>query len=177
MLYKIRDSEKFALYYESENPFKPDCCNFAILNHKDGSLMYYTDYYKAMKYYEKITIEKENNNMIDLTKNPKEIKIDDIMEMILNFAKENVDKEEIVLRYFEEAKTDSEKRETIVEYLEMLPTIYSDMKTEWEREELNNTNFDTIRELVDEYNEMKEAFDSIYSLADDIKDKAGDYTN
>ena len=59
----------------------------------------------------------------------------------------------------------------------MLPTIYADMKTEWEREELNNTNFDTIRELVDEYNEMKEAFDSIYSLADDIKDKAGDYTN
>ena len=176
MLYKIRDSEKFALYYESENPFKPDC-NFAILNHKDGSLMYYTDYCKAMKYYEKITSEKENNNMIDLTKNPEGTKLDEIMKMILKFSQENVDKEEIVLRYFEEAKTDSAKRETIVEYLEMLPTIYADMKTEWEREELENTNFDTIRELIDEYNEMKEAFDSIYSPADDINDKAGDYTN
>lgn len=174
MLYKIRDSETFALYYESENPFVGDA-NFAILNHKNASLMYYTNYDQAIKYYKKIT-EKENN-MIDLTKNPQGTKIDEIMEMIIKFAQENADKEEIVIRYFEEAKTDSEKRKTIIEYLEMIPQIYADMKTNWEQEELSNTSFDTVRELIDEYNEMKEVFDSIYSLADDIKNRAGDYTN
>ena len=174
MFFKLRENDKAIMYYNSDNPeFK-----FQVETKGENPTTHlYRNYREAMLDY-----EKENENMIDLTKNNEsEITLDKINELIKQYTlqevgKAQVDEEEIIDNYLCLANI-----ENIINKLEKSNLLQS-INFHWEERVLRDTDFESVEDLIFEYDnlksqydEMKDAFGEIYTSAQEIIDSADEY--
>ena len=124
-----------------------------------------------------VSVESTNNNATIIDTNEKEnktrenITLDKIIEMVKQYVQQEItsNQDEIVNHYL-----DTVENEDIIEKLDDYG-ILDDAKEEWERDSLASTEFCSIDELIEAYDDAKEKLESVASMVSDLKDELYEY--